>query len=135
MRNSLAARTLISTPRAGASLTKASIERTTPLICGSQASVTMRMRVNGNAGAVMLGRIWTPRDCTGVWRTSSLVTAHHGEDIQSFSSSFTALAGEEVSFREAAILIFLPRTGWLAWASRNFAVVILNGRPPLRQQT
>jgi len=40
-----------------------------------------------------------------------------------------------VSFREAAILIFLPRTGWLAWASRNFAVVILNGRPPLRQQT
>ena len=67
--------------------------------------------------------------------TSSLVTAHHGENIQSFSSSFTALAGEKVSFREAAILIFLPRTGWLAWASRNFAVVILNGRPPLRQQT
>ena len=48
MRNSLAARTLISTPSAGASLTRASIERTTPLICGSQASVMMRMRVNGN---------------------------------------------------------------------------------------
>ena len=50
MRNSLAARTWISTPRAGASLTKASIELTTPLICGSQASVTMRMRVGGSAG-------------------------------------------------------------------------------------
>ena len=54
MRNSLAARTLISTPRAGASLTKACIERTTPLICGSQASVMMRMRVNGNAGTSRL---------------------------------------------------------------------------------
>jgi hypothetical protein len=50
VRNSLAARTLISTPRAGPSLTKASIERTTPLICGSQASVMIRMRGNGNAG-------------------------------------------------------------------------------------
>jgi aromatic ring-opening dioxygenase catalytic subunit (LigB family) len=30
---------------------------------------------------------------------------HHGEDIRLFSSSF-AFAGEEVSFREAAILIF-----------------------------
>ena len=36
---------------------------------------------------------------------------HNGEDIQLFSSSFTALAGEEVSFREAAILIFA--THWL----------------------
>jgi hypothetical protein len=34
-----------------------------------------------------------------------------------------------VSFREAAILIFSPCTGWLAWASRDFAAVILNGRP------
>ena len=135
MRNSLAARTLISTPRAGASLTKASIERTTPLICGSQASVMIRMRVNGNAGTVMLGGIWTTRDCKGGLATCSPGHRHHGEDIQLFSTSFTALAGEEVSFREAAILIFPPRTGWLAWASRNFAVVILNGRPPLRQQT
>ena len=50
MQNSVAARTLISTPRAGASFIKASIERTTPLICGSQASVMMRMRVNEKAG-------------------------------------------------------------------------------------
>ena len=97
MRNSLAARTLISTPRAGPSLTKASIERTTPLICGSQASVMMRMRINGNAGTYA----WTDMDSArlhGVWRPARLVTAHHGEDIQSFSSSLTALAGEYVSF-------------------------------------
>ena len=80
MQNSLEARTLISTPRAGASLTKASIERTTPLICGSQASVMMRMRVNGKAGTGMLGRMWTLRDCTGL-ATCRLVTAHYDEDI------------------------------------------------------
>ena len=107
MRNSLAARTLISTPRAGASLTKASIERTTPLICGSQASVMIRMRVNGNAGTVMLGGIWTTRDCKGGLATCSPGHRHHGEDIQLFSTSFTALAGEEVSFREAAISTFV----------------------------
>ena len=39
------------------------------------------------------------------------------------------LGGRIREFREAAILIFSPRTGWLAWASRNFAAVILNGRP------
>jgi hypothetical protein len=54
----LAARILISTPRAGAYLTRASIERTTPLICGSQASVMMRMRFNGNADAVMREGMW-----------------------------------------------------------------------------
>src|SRR5208283_4747342 len=47
----------------------------------------------------------------GVWRPARLVTAHDGEDIQPFSSSFSALAGEQVSFREAAILIFSPLVG------------------------
>ena len=75
VQKSLAARTLISTPSAGASLTKASIERTTPLICGSQASVMMRMRVNGKAGTGMLGRMWTLRDWTGL-ATCRLVTPH-----------------------------------------------------------
>ena len=59
MQNSLAARISISTPSVGASLTKASIERTTPFICGSQASVMMRMRVNGKPATGMLGRMWT----------------------------------------------------------------------------
>jgi hypothetical protein len=71
----------------------------------------MRMRVNGNAGTVMLRGIWTTRDCTGGLATCSPGHRHHGEDIQLFSISFTALTGEEVSFREAAILIFSPRTG------------------------
>jgi hypothetical protein len=47
VRNPEEAKTTISTPRDGASRTRASIERTTPLICGSQASVTIKMRVKG----------------------------------------------------------------------------------------
>ena len=92
MRNSLAARTLISTPRAGASLTKACIERTTPLTYGSQASVMMRMRVNGMLALSGLGGYGLSEIARGFWRSARLVTAHHGEDVQSLSSSFTALA-------------------------------------------
>jgi hypothetical protein len=47
--------------------------------------------------------------------TCSPVHRHHGGDIQLFSSSFTALAGEAVSFREAAILSS-PRT--IEWRGR-----------------
>ena len=42
-------RTSISTPSDGASRNSASIERTTPLTCGSQASVTIRMRLETGA--------------------------------------------------------------------------------------
>src|SRR5580704_11776681 len=66
------------------------------------------MRVNGKAGTVKPRWIWTPR-VTGFG--GRLAIAHDGEDIQPFSSSFTALAGEYVSFREAAILTFSPLVG------------------------
>jgi hypothetical protein len=126
VRNSLAARTLISTPRAGPSLTKASIERTTPLICGSQASVMMRMRINGNAGTYA----WTDMD-SARWGLATCSPGHRPPRrrhsiVQQLPHR---LGGRIREFREAAILIFSPRTGWLAWASRNFAAVILNGRP------
>jgi hypothetical protein len=126
VRNSLAARTLISTPRAGPSLTKASIERTTPLICGSQASVMMRMRV----------KCWHLRlDGYGLREIArGLATCSPGHRPPRRRHSIVQqlphrLGGRIREFREAAILIFSPRTGWLAWASRNFAAVILNGRP------
>ena len=109
MRNSLAARTLISTPRAGASLTKASIERTTPLICGSQASVMMRMRVNGKAGTGMLGRMWTLRDWTGL-ATCRLVTPPLSGGLNLLATH--CLAGLE---------------------KPQLRPVILNGHPPLRR--
>ena len=129
MRNSLAARTLISTPRAGASLTKASIERTTPLICGSQASVMMRMRVNGNAGTVMLGRIWTREIARGLATCSPGHAPHHGEDIQSFSSSFTRLGGRISELSRSGDLNLLA-VHWLAGLGEpRLRCVILNGRP------
>jgi hypothetical protein len=127
VRNSLAARTLISTPRAGPSLTKASIERTTPLICGSQASVMMRMRINGNAGTYA----WTDMDSARLHGVGDLLAWSPPTTAKTFNRSAAThrLGGRIREFREAAILIFSPRTGWLAWASRNFAAVILNGRP------
>jgi hypothetical protein len=60
----------------------------------SAGGVALRVRTQAYA--------WTDMDSArlhGVWRPARLVTAHHGEDIQSFSSSLTALAaGEYVSF-------------------------------------
>jgi hypothetical protein len=47
----------------------------------------------------------------GGWRPARLVTAHDGADIQPFSSSFTALVGEKVSFREVPIFIYSPLVG------------------------
>ena len=38
--------------------------------------------------------------------TCRMVTAHPGEDVQLFSSSFTSFAGKGLSFGDAAILIF-----------------------------
>ena len=76
--------------------------------------------------ALTLGRIWTPRDCMGFGDLLAWSPRRRHSIVQQLPHR---LGGRIREFREAAILIFSPRTGWLAWASRNFAAVILNGRP------
>ena len=97
VRNPSAARISISTPRAGASLTKASIERTTPLTCGSQASVMMRMRVNGEVALSSLDVQGLREIAMVVWRPARVTAAHDGNTFNRCSSFFTAVAGEKVS--------------------------------------
>ena len=67
---------------------------------------------SGKAGTV---HAWTEmvssRLQRGGWRPARLVTAHDGADIQPFSSSFTALVGEKVSFRAVPIFIYSPLVG------------------------
>ena len=125
MRNPSAARTSISTPRAGASLTKASIERTTPLICGSQASVMMRMRVNGNAGTYA----WTDMDSARLHGGLADLLAGHRPPRRRHSivqQLFHRLGGRISELSRSGDLNLLAAR-WLG--SRNFAAVILSGRP------
>jgi hypothetical protein len=57
--------------------------------------VMMRMRVNGMLALSGLGGYGLREIARGFWRPARLVTAHHGEDVQSFNSSFTALAANK----------------------------------------
>jgi hypothetical protein len=106
VRNSLAARTLISTPRAGPSLTKASIERTTPFICGNQASVMIRMRVNGNLALSCLER-YGVREIARGFGDLLAFTATPRRRHSIVQQLFHRL-GEEVSFAKRRSS---PRTG------------------------